>query len=101
MSRHKKGLRVKWCENVAKYAPHTKGQFGCKLARVSPDGWYVQTWSGKKAGWLSMMDLCFAREKDALRAAAALAAAGLDCHAALARADGMIVKQIACEFLQW
>lgn len=58
-----KGLRVKWCENIGKYA----GGKCHKLVATARDGWYVQV--SRAAQWVSLMDLRFAREKDALRAA--------------------------------
>jgi hypothetical protein len=47
------------------------------------------------------MDLQFKRERDALRAAQSLTAAGLDSHHALSKADPLTVKAIAVSHLWW
>jgi hypothetical protein len=98
MARQPKGLRVKWCENVATYENrHGAGMHVIKQA--VEDGWFVMVWiSGQ---WKALMDLRFAREKDALRAAQALTLAGLNSVTALQKADPLTVRQIACEALQW
>lgn len=90
-----KGLRVKWCENLGKYSTG-KCQ---KLTSAASDGWYIQTWLGGR--WHALMDLRFARERDALRAAQSLTTAGMGSHHALSKANPLTVKQVACEFLQW
>jgi hypothetical protein len=90
------GLRIKHCENVATYK---QDRGGYKLKEAVADGWFIQVMYGSR--WHSLMDLRFMREKDALRAAQALTAAGLDSHGALAKADPMTVKAIACTYLQW
>jgi hypothetical protein len=95
MPKPKKGLRVKFCENVASY---TAGKCH-KLKAAVADGWFIQVWYDK--AWYSLMDLRFGREKDALRAAQSLTAAGLDSHGAINRADPLTVMQVATEFLQW
>lgn len=95
MRKDKRGLRVKWCENVGQYT-----QSGMhKLIATVPDGWFIQVWHCK--AWRSLMNLRFVREQDAVRAAMALTGAGLDTFTALNKEDGMLVKQIACEALQW
>ncbi len=90
-----KGLRVRYCENLGKYE---RGK-SMKLVAAPGDGWYVQVWIGRH--WHSLLDLRFAREQDALRAAQSLIAAGLASHHALSKADPLTVKAIAVEFLQW
>lgn len=97
MSRVKLGLRVKHCDLVANYGQGK--QFTKQIKKATPSGWYVHCRYGNK--WYAIMDLRFMREKDALRAAQALTAAGLDTHRALAAADPLTVKQVATEFLQW
>lgn len=93
--RKSRGLRVKHCENLGRYS---SGHFA-KLVATAPDGWYVQVWRGGK--WYSLLDLCFMRELDAMRAAQSLTAAGLHNHNAIAKAEPLTVKQVAVEFLQW
>ena len=97
MRGQKTGLRVKWCENVAGYQTGGR-QKNHVVARV-PDGWFVQVLRASR--WYSLMDLRFARERDALRAAAALTAAGLDTYQKLEKSEPLHVRQIATEFLQW
>ncbi len=93
----KSGLRVKFCENVARYSRATKR--GHVLQEASPAGWYIQV---KICGkYHSLMQLRFARERDAVMAAQSLIADGLDTHAKLSAADGMTVMQVAVERLQW
>jgi len=97
MAHPRHGLRVKWCENVARY---TKPKGGLsRLAETVSDGWFIQVWICKK--WHSIMDLRFERECDAVRAAQCLTAAGLGSHHALEKADPLTVRQVACEMLQW
>lgn len=93
----KKGLRVKWCEKVASY--HYSTGWTQKLKLVVQDGWRIQVYRCGK--WVAIMDLLFSREKDAVRAAHALTVAGLDSITALEKADQIMVKQVATEFLQW
>lgn len=67
-----------------------------------PDGIYVYVWAGERTGgWRAILGLRFARECDALRAAAALTAAGLDTFKSLKKADVATVRRVATEFLQW
>ncbi len=94
-----KGLRVKWCENVARYTGANRNSGSIKLVSAIRDGWFIQVSIGSK--WHSLMDLRFARERDALRAAQSLTMAGLASHHALTKADPLTVKQVACEMLQW
>lgn len=95
----KTGLRVKHCENVARYTQlHENGGLAQLVAAI-PSGWFIQVRISKK--WHSLMDLRFAREVDALRAAQSLTAAGLASHYALTKADPLTVKQVAVEHLQW
>lgn len=91
-----KGLRVKWCENLGRYSNSGKCH---KLIDAPRDGWYIQVTRGGR--WHALIDLRFARERDALRAVQSLTAAGLASHYALTKADPLTVKQVACEMLQW
>ena len=95
--RPRKGLRVKHCENVARFSTGAGGLN--RLVEVVPDGFYIQTW--RADGWVAIMGLLFARERDAVRGAQSLTLAGLDTYPKLSRADPILVKQIACENLQW
>jgi hypothetical protein len=93
----KKGLRVKYCENLGTYIANGNGSF--RINETTPDGWYVMV--SVCSQWRAMMNLRFLREKDDLRAAQALTVAGLDTHDKLREADPLTVKHIACEHLQW
>jgi len=95
----KTGLRVKHCENVARYTCASENGGLIKLVSAIPSGWFIQVRISKK--WHSLMNLRFMREKDALRAAQSLTAAGLASHYALTKADPLTVKQVAVEHLQW
>jgi hypothetical protein len=99
MARQKKGLRVNYAENVASYRSDGRTHLRSHLDEIAGDGWFIFVWRWGK--WYALMDLRFIREKDALRGALALTAAGLDCIAAIEKAGMETVKQVACEFLQW
>lgn len=90
-------MRVKFCELVARY--EEKRGMSCRITERAPDAWYVQVCVSKR--WKALMNLPFQREQDAVRAAQALTAAGLDCQSAMERAGVLAVKQVATEFLQW
>lgn len=94
----KHGLRVKHsdCLWVTKNAKKNRGSHE---SRAVPSGFYI--FVNVNGKWKAITDLQFARERDAIRAAAALTAAELDCYSAMMRADPLTVKQVACEFLQW
>ena len=93
----KRGLRVKFCENVASYQSCENSCY--VLQATAKDGWFIQAWRGGR--WYSLMNLRFVREKDALRAAEMLTLAGMDSHNALSKADPMTVMEIGCGYLQW
>ena len=99
---NKKGLRVGHSDSVDK---HVGFKRGFNLYEQQPPGWYIWTWActNTKGGhaWRAILGLCFIRQQDALRAAAALTAAGLDTFEKLRKADAMTVRIIACESLQW
>ena len=92
--RQKSGLRVAYHDSVEKLAAGgqvVRGRVGA--------GWYIEV---RRIGkWFAIMDLRFARERDAFRAMASLTAAGLDADYKLRKSDPLLVKQVATEFLQW
>jgi hypothetical protein len=92
----KLGLRVKHSATVAKVTPHRCHR---TTFQPMPEGWYV--WVKVQSQWRALTDLRFVREKDAVRAAQSLTAAGLDTAMALKGAGVATVKQVATEFLQW
>jgi hypothetical protein len=95
-----KGLRVKYCENVAIYEQGRKCKAKYSTAKLFiPDGWFIQVWFSRQ--WKTLMDLRFVRERDAVMAAVALTRAGLNTYEKMRSADPMTVKQVACEALQW
>ena len=96
---NKKGLSVGHSDGVVKA---TK-KYAKQRYEKQPDGWYVYCWACTNGGhgWRAILGLCFIRQRDALRAAAALTAAGLDTFEKLRKADAMTVRIIACENLQW
>ena len=93
------GLRVKYCENVATYEQIAKGDVSRKVREAHADGWFVMVRYGGQ--WRALMQLRFARERDAIRAAWALTQAGLDSITALKAADPLAVLEIATRYLQW
>ena len=93
-SRLKLGLRIAYHDSVEKLRVGGRKVF----SRVGA-GWYIEVrWIGR---WYAIMDLRFLRERDAVRAVQGLTAAGLDSHHQLQKADPLLVRQVACEFLQW
>jgi hypothetical protein len=92
----KLGLRVKHSDAVVK--PRV-GRGRMVRYTPMPDGWYIFVAICRR--WRPLLDLRFLRQGDALRAAAALTAAGLDSAGAMKRAGLAAVKQVACECLQW
>lgn len=96
----KRGLKVGHTEGLVKVQ-----QTGWNRQYSQQDGIYIYCWVHSKEehlkGWRPICGLRFAREQDALCAAASLTKAGLDCYAKLRVADEMTVRAIACENLQW
>lgn len=99
MPREKTGLRVHFCQNVATYEPVRKGQCARRVKEAYEAGWFIQVWHCGQ--WRALMQLRFAREKDALRAAYDLSRAGLDSATAIQKAEPLAVLEIATRYLQW
>lgn len=95
MRNPKAGLRVGYYSCVVR----RKKGYAAEIVKATREGWYIEVLRSGK--WLALMDLRFAREKDALRAVQSLNSAGLDTIIAINRADPITVKQVACEHLQW
>lgn len=93
MPKKKVGLRVRYHDHVERF-----GRNG-EISEMVAAGWFIEVTTGGR--WEALMDLRFAREKDAVRAALSLTMAGLDCLSAMKRAEPMTVLQVACESLQW
>lgn len=96
MPARKIGLRVKHSDHVAQKTG--KRGMATRYAPVE-EAWFV--WVKICGRWNALTDLRFLREQDAIRAAHSLTAAGLDTDEKLKRAGRNMVKQVACEFLQW
>ena len=93
-SRTKSGLRIAYHGSVEKF--RAGGQV--VESRVGA-GWYIEV---RRVGkWFAVMDLRFARERDAARAVTSLVEAGLDTDYQLRKADPLVVRQVACTYLQW
>lgn len=94
MATKRAGLRVAYCER-----PVQQGRGKGAEQRCAPPGWYVE--ANLKSQWLAYLPLRFLREADALRAAQALTAAGLNTATQLHEAGPNVVRMVACENLQW
>lgn len=96
MSKPKHGLSVKYCQDVVSFSADGIRR-NIKLAYQ--DGWFVMVWH--RGQYKPLMELRFAREKDAARAASDLTAAGLDTANAIQSAKPMTVLEVATRNLQW
>jgi hypothetical protein len=99
MTLTKRPLKVRYAENLADYKEACK--FSIRLKSVVGSGIFIWVWIPEMRRYEAIMDLKFVRERDAIRAVAALMQAGLGTHYAMVKAGGMRVKQVACEALQW
>lgn len=93
----KRGLRIAYHNHVAQ----TRGK---KVINISGAGYYIEVYLGnprKKNDWHALLDLRFARLKDAQMAMASLTNAGLDSYYKLNKTDPLVVLQVALQNLQW
>ena len=95
-----RGLKVSLADELTEVGAHGAGK---KTNRKWPPGWYVcvQFKRGQYLYWEAVLQLRFAREVDAVRAATALGQAGLDSAQRMKRAGAETVIRVAMEALQW
>ncbi len=91
------GLRVAHHAHAEKLKHRTGWKKQIEVARSA--GWYIEVRADGK--WQALLDLKFARERDAVRAVQSLNKAGLHTWARLQKADPIHVLFVACEHLQW
>ena len=91
----KYGLRVTWHDKVIEYERRVE------IQRNGP-GWYIEVFKTEnQAGWRALMELRFARQKDADWAMRCLQTAGINSFYAIIKAGPEAVLRIATQDLQW